>query len=291
VTLPATLLRAGENVLAVEVHQINAGSSDIVMGCILTLAGGQTPAFTPSAPNNVAAPLPEFPALRINEVLPLNTAGITDRVGDREPWIEIVNTSAAPVNLDGLSLTDDPADLLKWTFPAGWSIVPGGFLLVFADGEPGETLGAEFHTSFRLPSVPGSPWWVALTRLQGLGAAGIDSLRGSVGASDTTIGRLPDGDPSTSLVLAVPTPNGPNSNVAPPEPPRFTGISINGQGQLSLAWSAINGETYRVEYKNALSDTLWQTLDTVTATGSTATAIDSTLAGRPERYYQVVQLP
>ena len=46
-TLPASALRAGENVLAVEVHQITAGSSDIVFGCELKLVGGEVPALTP----------------------------------------------------------------------------------------------------------------------------------------------------------------------------------------------------------------------------------------------------
>ncbi|MFM8357708.1 MAG: lamin tail domain-containing protein, partial [Verrucomicrobiota bacterium] len=85
---------------------------------------------TPGRANAVAAALPAFPSLWINEVLPGNVAGPVDNAGDRDPYLEIVNPGPNPVSLDGLLLTDTLANLAAWTFPAGTQIPAGGFLTV-----------------------------------------------------------------------------------------------------------------------------------------------------------------
>ncbi len=48
-----------------------------------------------------------------------------------------------------------------WAFPAGTSIGPGEFLVVWADGEPAESTAGELHTSFRLAPTNGA---IALVR-------------------------------------------------------------------------------------------------------------------------------
>ena len=218
-TVPADALVPGENVVAVEVHQISATSSDIVFGLTLDLEGGNVPAFTPGAANNVVTSLPEFPTLRLNEVVTRNTSGLADRDGAREPWLELVNTGADTVSLDGLFLTDDYANLTKWAFPTGHSIAGGGFLVIFADGEANDPVAAELHTSFRLPRTGGANWSLALARTQNAQPAVLDYLNGTVGAENEAFGRTPDGDPSSALVLPRPTPGESNlsfsSNRAP----------------------------------------------------------------------------
>jgi uncharacterized protein (DUF1501 family) len=60
----ANLLVPGENTIAVEVHQANVGSSDIVFGLEMVLQGGNLSPSTPGLANNVTRALPAFPAVR-----------------------------------------------------------------------------------------------------------------------------------------------------------------------------------------------------------------------------------
>jgi hypothetical protein len=60
-------------------------------------------------------------------------------------------------------------------------------------------------------------------------------------------------------------------------------------GRATLAWSVIPGVTYQVEYKDDLDDPGWESLGpAVLANGPTATARDSELSGKSQRFYRVV---
>jgi hypothetical protein len=288
VNLPGDLLRAGENVLAVEVHQANLSSSDIVMGCLLDLLGGEVPAASPGVANDGRVGLETFPTLRINEVQPRNATGIADGVGDRDPWIEIHNHGTAVVGLDGLFLSDDAGGQRRWAFPSGWAVLPGGFLVVFADGEAQETVDGEFHTDFRLPTVHGADWWVALLREQFGGFVAVDAIRGVVGEADTTTGRLPDADPSTSWVLSWASPGAPNRNSPELE---ILEIRLNAQRRPTFWWTTQAGRWYRIESRNHLSDGAWQGLGTVVADAAVQSFTDSTVGEVIGRFYRIVELP
>ena len=57
-------------------------------------------------------------------------------------------------------------------------------------------------------------------------------------------------------------------------------------GNATIGWDSIPGRTYRVQYKNTLSDPAWITLGDVTASGNSSTRVD---AGPPEgRYYRIM---
>ncbi|WP_254508483.1 lamin tail domain-containing protein [Anatilimnocola floriformis] len=94
-------------------------------------------------PRQVMASLPI-----ISEVMAANSSGLKDADGDESDWIEIYNPTAAPINLQGWSLTDDPGDLNEWVFPAV-TIGPNAFLTVFASDKD-RTTGPELHTNFKL---------------------------------------------------------------------------------------------------------------------------------------------
>ena len=88
-------------------------------------------------------PLLASAQVRISEFLASNTRSHPDIVdfGDYPDWIELENTTAAPVSLAGWYLSDDPAKPLRWAFPASSTIPAHGFLVVWADGRnafPGE---------------------------------------------------------------------------------------------------------------------------------------------------------
>jgi hypothetical protein len=67
--------------------------------------------------------------------------------------------------------------------------------------------------------------------------------------------------------------------------PTFGSSIVAGQ-TLTLRWSAINGQKYRVQWKSDLSDPTWIDLGGVTASGSTAT-IDDTI-GDQSRFYRIL---
>ena len=70
--------------------------------------------------------------------------------GSTDDWIEILNVSNTPLNLDGWHLTDDASDLTQWTFPAGTTLAAGEFLLVYASGDDAPDANGNLHTNFRL---------------------------------------------------------------------------------------------------------------------------------------------
>jgi hypothetical protein len=85
------------------------------------------------------------PTLRINEVLASNP---NNRNGTTSDLIELFNAGTTAINLAGKSLTDDPAAVQKYVFPAGTTIAAGGYLVVFADTNA--STAQQLHTGFAL---------------------------------------------------------------------------------------------------------------------------------------------
>ncbi len=82
--------------------------------------------------------------VKINEYSASNSgATILDNTGDNSDWVELYNTTAAPVNLGGWSLSDNPANLNKYTIPSGITISPNGFLRIWCSGKgnPADAVG------------------------------------------------------------------------------------------------------------------------------------------------------
>ncbi len=172
--------------------------------------------FTPGLANNVRATLPAFPTLWLNEVLPnnfyLGTNGITDRFGDRDPWVELYNGGTNALTLDGYYLANNYTNLTQWAFPSNTTINSKQFLLVWLDGEPGESATNELHTSFRaLPDI-GS---VILSKGTNL-ASVLDYLNYSVPTAGRSYGSYPDGAVSDRRLFGTTTPGATNNPAFPP---------------------------------------------------------------------------
>ncbi len=90
--------------------------------------------------------------LVINEFMASNSSTILDSDGNSSDWIEIHNPTAAPIDLTGMSLTDDEFDPQQWTFPNA-SLPAGEYMVIFASGQTTndyvDPLGF-LHTNFRL---------------------------------------------------------------------------------------------------------------------------------------------
>ncbi len=123
---------------------------------------------------------PLFGQVRINEIMASNTRSVPDITDfeDYPDWIELHNTGASAVSLNGYYLSDSLNAPFKWSFPAGTSIPAGGYLTIIADGHdtaPGQSFPRgywpwknfrteKYHTSFNL-SADGED--VVLTRTLG----------------------------------------------------------------------------------------------------------------------------
>jgi hypothetical protein len=172
------------------------------------------PTSTPGSPNSVQTSLTAFPSLWINEVQPENLNAIKDNGGQNEPWLELYNAGASAVSLDGLFLANNYTNLTQWAFPAGSSINPGEFKVIFADGQPNQSTAAELHTSFRLS--PGS----GAVALVGPDVSGqpqvLDYLDYTGVRAGRSYGSFPDGQPFARLEFFSVTPGATNNNLSAP---------------------------------------------------------------------------
>lgn len=175
---------------------------------------------TPGRPNSVAATLPPYDPLWLNEVQPINLSGPEDNTAERDPWIELYNAGPTPLSLDGyiLANTFDPAlinqhpSLNTWSFPPGTTIDPGQYIVVWADAEPDGTDGTNLHTTFGL-DFNGS---VALVRWLGSEPQITDYLAWDAVGADVSYGDLPDGQAIFRSLLHTPTPYSTNYQKTPP---------------------------------------------------------------------------
>lgn len=140
-------------------------------------------------------------ALRISEFMASNEDTLVDYQGDSSDWLEIYNPTAAAVDLTGLYLTDDDAELTKWQFPAGSSIAAGGFLVVFASDKDVVAAGGELHTNFRL-SADGE--YLGLVAADGLTVIDQYAPEFPPQVEDVSYGREMTGSPVTLVAEGAP---------------------------------------------------------------------------------------
>ena len=177
------------------------------------LISGGSNTYSPGVANQWVTNFTTFEPLWINEVQAENLTGPLDNQGEREPWIEIYNTSTNTVSLEGLYLTHTFTNYTNWVFPPGSSIGPTQFLVVICDGEPGETAGSEYHTSFRLNAASGQ---VALSRLYTNAPQVLDYLHYAGLHADKSYGSFPDGQPFDRQEFYYVTPAGTNDGRSAP---------------------------------------------------------------------------
>ncbi|MDG2125810.1 MAG: CotH kinase family protein, partial [Verrucomicrobiales bacterium] len=160
-------------------------------------------------------------ALRISEFMAVNQSGLEDEDGNTPDWIEILNDSAAPADLTGYALTDDPASPTKWQLPAGLTISPGATLVVFASDKNRTPVGGELHTNFKLSSAGE---YLALVAPDGITHAYQPTFPPQV--PDISFGL----DPSTPATgyFTTPTPGAPNGQ---PGPTPVGGVDFSADSQ------------------------------------------------------------
>ncbi len=171
-----------------------------------------TNTLTPGAANQGAVNISPIPALWLNEVQAENVSGLLDNNSQREPWVELYNSGTNTVTLTNLWLADNYTNLVQWPFPAGATLAPGQFKIIFCDGQPAQTTSNEWHTSFRLGAGSGK---IALSRLWNSTTQTLDYLN-YVAAPDRSFGAFPDGQLFTRQEFFFVTPAATNNGTLPP---------------------------------------------------------------------------
>ena len=88
--------------------------------------------------------------LVINEVMVSNDTALVDEYGEFDDWIEIYNNGNNSINLFGYHLSDDEAELEKYSFPS-IDLNPDEYLIIWADD--GYDKQGVFHANFKMSSA------------------------------------------------------------------------------------------------------------------------------------------
>lgn len=154
----------------------------------------------------------EAPPIVINEFLAINDTINSDNAGEFDDWVEIYNTGSTIVQFDGLYLSDDDQNPLKWALPSGQGIDGGGHKLFWADDDDGEGTDTgsgvdqgEDHMSFKL-SADGEALY--LTYSAGGQSVQVDAIEYGKQQPDVSAARVPDG--SLDWAYGTPTPEASN---------------------------------------------------------------------------------
>ena len=136
----------------------------------------------------------------INEFCAKNSSTHADDAGEYDDWIELYNTGDTAISLQGMYLTDNFNNLLKFQIP-DTIIDANDYLIIWADND---ILQTGLHANFKLSSGGEE---LALINSDGTIA---DSVSFPVQYTDTTYGRYPNG--TGSFQYLYPTFNA--SNIA-----------------------------------------------------------------------------
>ena len=251
-------LAAGTNIIAVEIHQSVATSSDISFD--LELAGsysivGKTVRFEDSelslSPIHSLRIEPvfiksyEIPDIVINEFMATNQDAYEDEFGEDADWIELYNREQFDVNIAGYYITDNLGEPFKWQVPDGYpektTIPAGGYIVLFADRD---TLQGPLHCDIKLDAEGEE---IGLSVIANSEFHWIDTLNYGPQTTNVSYGRYPDGAPEWILM------------------PRFT----PGASNLQTSLAEISQQGFRVYvYPNPAEDIAYLQITGLTESSS-----------------------
>jgi hypothetical protein len=229
------LLKPGENILAAEVHQASASSSDVSFDTKLTFTGkqdllkeintNQEIILNMSSSANCEAFFDRVPVMHhlyINEFCAKNSV-IPDENGEFDDWIEIYNAGQDTVNLSGLYMTNLLLEPLAYKIPPARGsetiLPPGEFKILWADCQPED---GTLHLDFNLEKSGGE---IAITELVQGKPEILDSVKYTQQYTNYSYGRYGDGT-SRWFVLSGMTPGESNLYTYLAELPKDDEIKI-----------------------------------------------------------------
>ncbi len=184
ISIPASDLVIGDNVLAVSVHQANvqtgaSPSSDIVWGMKLDIT--------------VTTTFPVVPVV-LNEVLVSNTA-LQNPDGSYAGWAEIINPTALPIDIGDMSLSDDVAAPRKFIFPSPTLLAAGERHIVQFNPL---TAPSPTNTGWALSADGGT---LGFYHIPANAGALHDSIAFGRQIPNFAVGRVPDADGAWTLTV------------------------------------------------------------------------------------------
>lgn len=99
-------------------------------------------------------------AICLNEVMVQNDSNYVDDYGKHQAWVELFNSSYAPIDISSMYLTNDKDNPTKYPVPrmdVNTEIPPRQHVIFWTDGEPNK---GTFHVNFVLN--PGESNWIGL---------------------------------------------------------------------------------------------------------------------------------
>jgi len=235
--------------------------------------------ITPGGTNNaIASPI----TVSINEWMAENTGSLLNPGTSKyDDWFELYNPASEAADLTGYYLTDTLGNPFQYQIPAGYVVPAHGFLLVWADGKSSanSTNSPDLHVSFKLDKGGEA---IGLFAPDG---TAIDAVAFGSQTANITEGRYPDGG-ALRLFMPTPSPRLPNILPAAAYPPTIDRCELQADHSLALSFLTSPGHTYRVEYKNDLTESIWLPLGAEHfATGTNAAINDNSDSW--QRFYRV----
>lgn len=148
--VPSNFLRVGRNVIAINQRQNFGGKfSD----CGMTIREN----YYESGDEDVDL----ANSLVASEVQVANIDQHLDRSFNYGGWVELYNRSKSRIGLTGLYISDDPANLTKFTLPNGFGVIgPNGYACIYFDHHPSDGgqygPGAKYQVPFKLQADGGT---------------------------------------------------------------------------------------------------------------------------------------
>ncbi|MAT46801.1 MAG: hypothetical protein CMO35_05140 [Verrucomicrobiaceae bacterium] len=189
----------------------------------------------------------------ISEFMAQNESTLEDEDCRNSDWLELFNSTANPINLDGWYLTDDPEEPAKWRIP-DLPLDANERTVIFASNQ--DRTEGELHTDFRLNRNGG---YLALIQPDGITVASSYLYPSQI--ADISYGTL--GLEQSQGSFRNPTPG--NLNIAPQgtyllEKVVFSHESQVITGQLNLALTTpVAGTTIRYTTDVTSTNPTWRT--------------------------------
>ncbi|MBP1530541.1 MAG: CotH kinase family protein [Bacteroidaceae bacterium] len=218
--LDASLFRRGRNVIAVEVHNNAANSTDVYWEADITLSSNNVEGSFVCTDEEYEMPegnmvlqavyeemtdeekeeagISTTPIV-INEVSAGNSIYVNDYF-KKDDWVELYNTTNEDIDLEGMYLTDRSEKPEKYQISAqgtkASTIIPAhGYKVIWCSKR---TTDSELHANFKLDNVDGT-----VIRLMAADKSWADSLVYRAHNGDQSVGRYPDG--GQDIYLMAPT--------------------------------------------------------------------------------------
>lgn len=279
-TISSGHFHSGVNVIAVEVHNNSATSTDLLWDASLVSSAISKP--TTFYSTNAEINLPDgdicltaiykemtqqeknemgIHPVAVNEVSASNSAFINE-YGKKNDWVELYNTTDENIDIEGMYLTDDLSKpqkcrISKGSTNANTVIPPHGYLIIWCDKL--ETTSQALHASFK---IGGEGGLVALTSADNKWT---DVIYYGAHDGNSTVGRFPDG---TSSVYLMNVPTIQKSNVLSSYVTEVEQSDINSIRNAEI--SSANGlrTYYTTQFVNVKSeDAKWAKVDIFTSDG------------------------